>query len=120
MPEEYDLTEEELKRVAETIKNDQRTDIKVIKQKENKNFKKLKELPIVKKKGGALPWQKKQKKYAVRKNYKEEMYKEIEKDEPDLEKIKEYAEKVKRGDVEEYRPIKSPYLELIRADGSKE
>lgn len=59
-------------------------------------------------------------KYAKRTNYKELMYEEISKENPNMTLIREWADKIKKGEIEEYRPLKTPILQMIRSDGSKE
>lgn len=121
---EVELTEEQLTKLARTLKEEKRSHKNKLNQKENQNFAKLEEMPIIKKKGFlnklGVPGAKGEIKYAKRTNYKEQLFMELEKDEPDLEKVKEYAEKIKKGEIEEYRPLKTPILQMIRSDGSKE
>lgn len=117
---EIELSEEQLQKLARSLKEERKSHTNKLNQKENVNFAKLNEMPIVKKKG-LIPFLGKGKLvYAKRTNHKEEMYKELEKPNPDLKLIKDCAEKIKKGEIEEYRPIKTPYLEMIRSDGSKE
>lgn len=119
---EMELSEEDLKRLARTLKEEKKTHANKMKQKENTNFSKLSEMPIIKEKPKIkIPFLRKDTmKYAKRINHKEELYKELEKEEPDLEKVKQHAEHIKKGEIEEYRPLKTPILEMIRSDGSKE
>lgn len=117
--EELEMSEDELKKLARSMKEEKESHIKRTRQKENKSFSKLKEMPIIKVKG-VSPVGKGTLKFGKRINYKELLFKELDKDEPDMELVKEYKLKIERGEIEEYKPIKSPYLRMTRADGSVE
>lgn len=120
--EQIELSEEQLKTLAKSLKDEKKSHQNKMNQKENTDFAKLEEMPVTKTKPKIpIPFiAQKEIKYAKRTNYKEEMYKEIEKPNPDNKLIKAYAEKIKRGEIEEYRPLKTPILQMIRSDGSKE
>lgn len=119
---EKELTEAELKDLLKEQQKEKKAVIKKIENfgtdgKINPEFKKIKGLPLVLTR--KLPFFK-QKRFAKEINWRKELEKELDKETPDKKRLQQINKKLKEEKETENLPIKSPYLELIRADGSKE
>lgn len=118
-----EMSEIELKNIAKELMESKKSDIVAIRNidtmgKENPNFKKTKGMPLIRK-GGIFGLGSK-KIFSKRIDWKIELKEELKKEKPNYEKLKKISKKLEEGKDYKDLPIKTPYLELIRADGSKE